>query len=434
MNVHDSEKISGILIQMGYSPCEADHEADVILLNTCSVREKSYQKVFSYLGKIKPLKEKNPDLIIGVCGCVAQQDKNNLFRKVPFIDFLMGPRSLSRLEFLLEESRLHQHPSDLEYRDDSISLSPHQIIRKTFPKAYLTIMEGCNRRCSYCIVPLTRGREVYRPFSDILAEAEYLTDKGFSEIELLGQNVNSYRSNGKAFHDLLHAVSSIDNIRRIRFTTSHPAQLTDAIMLEMRNNEKICNSIHLPVQSGSTRILELMDRGYTREKFISKTKWLKQHIKCFTLSTDIIVGFPSETEKDFQETLTLMEDVKFDQVYSFAYSPRPNTAAEKLEDDIPRAQKLDRLYYLQDRQNEIQKKLNGQWIGKTVEVLVDGRSQKDGKMLSGRTTNNKIVNFQQEKSSIGELTNVKITKATVHSLIGKESVERFSNSLDFDEK
>jgi tRNA-2-methylthio-N6-dimethylallyladenosine synthase len=426
MNVHDSEKICGILAQLGCTPSTAEHHADLILLNTCSVREKSYQKVFSYLGKIKPLKEKNPDLIIGVCGCVAQQEKEQFFRKAPFIDFLMGPRSLAQLEYLIEESRHHHHPSDLEYRDDSITLSHRQIARKTFPKAYLTIMEGCNRKCSYCIVPQTRGREVYRPFEDILAETEYLSSQRFIEIELLGQNVTSYQSNGKTFHDLLHTVSSFTNISRMRFTTSHPAHLTEEIMQEMKTNEKICNNLHLPVQSGSSKILNFMNRGYTREDFITKTKWLKQYIKSFTLSTDIIVGFPGETQNDFQDTLSLMEEVQFDQIYSFAYSPRPNTASAQMRDEIPRSQKLDRLYCLQEKQNGIQKRLNEKWIGEIVTVLVDGQSQKDKSMLTGRTASNKIVNFKQERSSVGKLINVKIKEATLHSLIGRETKEEVS--------
>lgn len=419
MNVHDSEKISGLLDHMGYLPCTNEDDANLILLNTCSVREKAYQKVFSYLGNLKSLKEKNPDLIIGVCGCVAQHEKDHLFIKAPFIDFLMGPRSMASLKHLIESSHSKRHPTDLEFRNDFLHISHEKVMRKTFPKAYLTIMEGCNRKCSYCIVPQTRGREVHRPFDDIILETRYLADQGFIEIELLGQNVNSYRFNGKGFHDLLKALSCIDPIKRIRFTTSHPAKLDSNIMQGMKINEKVCNNLHLPVQSGSTKILSFMKRGYSRDEFMHKAKWLKQNIKDFTLSTDIIVGFPGETDEDFNDTLTLIDGIEFDQIYSFAYSSRPNTSSEALGNDVPQALKMDRLYRLQSKQNEIQKKLNYLWIGKVVEVLVDGYSQKDHSMLTGRTTNNKIVNFKEDSSSMGKLVHVMITHSTIHSLIGK---------------
>ncbi len=419
MNIHDSEKLSGLLSQMDYSPCANEHEADLIILNTCSVREKAYQKVFSYLGKLKPLKEKNSDLIIGVCGCVAQHEKENLFKKAPYINFLMGPRSIASLKNLIEESQSGYQPIDLEFRDDFLNLSHHNILRQTYPKAYLTIMEGCNRACSYCIVPQTRGREVHRTFADIVLEARCLAEQGFLEIELLGQNVNSYLSSDKGFHDLLIALSLVKNIKRLRFTTSHPAQLNMNIMNQMKDNEKVCNHLHLPVQSGSTKILNLMNRGYSRQDFIKEAKWLKQNIKGFTLSTDIIVGFPGERENDFNDTLSLIEEIEFDQIYSFVYSPRPNTSAEALGDDISHSIKMERLYHLQSKQYEIQKRLNEQWIGKIVNVLVDGFSQKNHSMLTGRTTNNKIVNFKEDSSSIGKLLDVCITQSSIHSLNGE---------------
>lgn len=424
MNEHDSEKISGILAGLGYRPSRTLDDASLVLLNTCSVREKSFQKVFDFLGRLKKLKEDNPGLIIGVCGCVAQQEGERIFEKAPFVSFLMGPRNFGGLAALIERSSRQARSSDLEWRDDFVSVPYENFIRTSFPKAYITIMEGCNRRCSYCIVPQTRGREVCRPFTDIIREADHLcSEKGFHEIELLGQNVNGYRYGDKDFVDLLTAIAALSSSKRIKFTTSHPSHLSERLMFFMRDSEKICNHIHLPVQSGSTRILKFMNRGYTREEFIDKAFWLKQYIKDFTLSTDIIVGFPGEEDSDYLDTISLLKEVQFQNIYSFAYSPRPGTSAASVDDNIPRKVKMERLHDLQILQARIQEDNNKKWIGRTVSVMVDGTSRKNGNMLSGRTRNNQTVNFYGNgmitSGGNDRLVPVKIMGASIHSLIGE---------------
>ncbi len=419
MNEHDTEKISGILSSLGYCNSSDTENADIILLNTCSVREKSHNKVFTFLGKLRRLKENNPDIIIGVCGCVAQHEGDNIFRKTPFVDFLVGPRSIGNLKMLIEQAKKKKRAFDLELRDDFTQLPFSAFVRRTFPRAYITIMEGCNRQCAYCIVPQTRGREVCRPFEDIIAEAHSIVDTGYHEIELLGQNVNSYRYEGRTFINLLVHLARIDSLRRLRFTTSHPSYMTEELMQLMKDNEKICNHLHLPLQSGSSRILQLMNRGYEPHEYFEKALWLKQNIKDFTLSTDIIVGFPSESDTDFSATISMMKEIKFETIYSFAYSPRPRTAASMMNDDVPKIVKMERLYFLQDIQSSIQSEENKRWEGKCVEVLTEGKSKKNDFMLAGRMTNNKIVNFSGSHDLIGRFAHVKIIDSSVHSLIGK---------------
>ncbi|MEW5807790.1 MAG: tRNA (N6-isopentenyl adenosine(37)-C2)-methylthiotransferase MiaB [Acidobacteriota bacterium] len=419
MNDHDSEKISGVLSSMGYAPSAALSDADVILLNTCSVREKSFQKAFAFLGRLKKMKEENPSLIIGFCGCVAQQEGSRIFERAPHVNFIMGPRSLGSIEKLIDQSSSSSICLDPLWKDDFSMIRFESFVRKTFPKAYITIMEGCNRGCSYCIVPQTRGREACRPFQEIIREAIFLSESGFLEIELLGQNVNGYRFEDKTFVDLLRGLLKIHSLKRIRFTTSHPSHLSLEIMREMKENDRMCNHVHLPVQSGSDRILKLMNRGYTARDYIEKVFWLKENIKDFTLSTDIIVGFPGEDDSDFKDTISLIEKIEFQNIYSFAYSPRPGTPAAKLNDNVPHSVKLERLHSLQNLQTSIQEQANREWIGRDVQVLYDGKSKKDNNMLSGRTKNNKIVNFYCREPLKDRIVTVKIKDSSVHCLIGE---------------
>ncbi len=419
MNEHDSEKISGVLSSLGYCNSDDTEHADIILLNTCSVREKSHNKVFTFLGKLRKLKESNPDLIIGVCGCVAQHEKEDIFKKSPFVDFLLGPRSIGSLKSLIDQAKSKKRAVDFEMRNDFARLPYAAFARSTFPRAYITIMEGCNRRCTYCIVPQTRGREVCRSLEEIVAEGYAIADAGYQEVELLGQNVNSYLHERKTFVDLLAALHQIDPLKRLRFTTSHPSHLTEELMQLMKDSRKICNHLHLPLQSGSSKILRIMGRGYSAEEYAEKAVWLKQNIKDFTLSTDVIVGFPGESNDDFLKTISMLREIEFETIYSFAYSPRPGTAASMMKDDIPKTLKMERLYHLQNVQSSIQTAANKKWEGRCVEVLTEGKSKKSQLMLCGRMTNNKIVNFTGPNDLIGRFAHVTITESSVHSLIGQ---------------
>ena len=355
MNVHDSEKLAGALEREGYRPAADVAEADVVLLNTCSIREKAAEKVFGELGHLLAVKRRRPELAIGVCGCVGQQEGERIFERAPYVDFVLGPRATASLGPTVNELRALA-PEDrpkrvhIEYRRDSIEFPFDEIRREGLSraKAFVTVIEGCNHRCTYCIVPTTRGREVCRPMDDVLAEVRSLADRGVVEVEFLGQTVNAYRDEaGNTLGDLLVAASRVDGIDRLRFTTSHPAQMTDALLDAMAEASPIvCPYLHLPVQSGSTEVLRAMRRGYTREKYLDKIEGLRRRIPGMTFGTDIIVGFPTESVANFEETLSLLDDVGYDTVYSFAYSPRPGTAALELVDDVPHGEKIERLQTL----------------------------------------------------------------------------------------
>jgi tRNA-2-methylthio-N6-dimethylallyladenosine synthase len=425
MNVHDSEKLAGALESIGYRKAAGRHDADVILFNTCSIREKAAEKVFSEVGRLRPLKRKNPRLIIGLCGCVAQQEGEAIFSRAPIIDFVIGPRATASLPRTLERLRAGdpsaRHTVDTEYREDSIRF-PFDSIRRESPetaKAYVTIIEGCNHRCTYCIVPTTRGREICRPMAEVLAEVRSLGEKGIREVEYLGQTVNAYRDReGNTLAELLRATAKMDCIERIRFTTSHPAQMTDTLMDAMLDSRPtLCPYLHLPVQSGSSTVLERMRRGYDRETYLTKIEQLRQRIPEMLFGTDVIVGFPGESEEEFEQTLSLLEEVPFDTVYSFTYSERPGTRALEFGDDIPLAVKMERLQRLQARQQEIQRGRNKMWVGRQVELLVEGRSKRDATRWTGRTPDNRIVHFTGE-SAPGSFVNVEITTATPYSLVG----------------
>jgi tRNA-2-methylthio-N6-dimethylallyladenosine synthase len=382
--------------------------------------------VFSELGRFRRLKRGNPGLLLGICGCVAQQEGERIFQRAPYVDFVLGPRATGSLPEILARFRAGDAGVrgivDVEYRSDSIDF-PFDTIRReestASGKAYVTIMEGCNHRCTYCVVPQTRGREVYRPMGEVLHEVESLAQRGILEVEFLGQTVNAYRdAEGRTLAELLLAAERIARIRRIRFTTSHPAQMTDRLMEAMAAaTPKVCPYLHLPVQSGSDRVLRTMRRGYDRGTYLSKIERLRNLIPAICFGTDVIVGFPGETEEEFEETLSLLEEVGFDTVYSFAYSPRPGTRALEFE-DLPSALKIERLERLQSRQKEIQQERNARWVGRVAEVLVEGRSKRDEAKWGGRTAEFRIVNFSGEATA-GRLQNVRITSSSAFSLSGE---------------
>jgi len=425
MNVLDSDKLAGTLESHGYRRAASASEADVILLNTCSIREKAAEKIFSELGRLKPLKKRTPELLLGVCGCVAQQEGERIFARAPHVDFVLGPRAGATLDEVLTRHRAGDRTVrgtlDVEYRSDSIDF-PFEKIRRAAAgtgRAFVTIIEGCNHRCTYCVVPRTRGKEICREMGQIMEEVRSLAERGVLEVEFLGQTVNAYRdSNGRTLGDLLAETARLDGIERIRFTTSHPAQMTDALMDAMAAaRPKVCPYLHLPVQSGSSAVLRAMRRGYDREAYLAKIEGLRRRIPGISFGTDIIVGFPGETEREFGETLSLLQEVEFDTVYSFAYSARPGTAAHGM-DDPPLELKLERVNRLQALQNGIQARRNQGWVGRAVEVLVEGPSKKRPSRWSGRSADYRIVNFSG-RATPGRISAVRITGASAFSLRGE---------------
>ena len=424
MNVHDSEKIAGSLRKIGFSPTSSEVDADLIVLNTCSVREKAEEKVFAHLGRLKPLKELKP-LIIGVTGCVAQQEGEAVFARAPYVDFVLGTQSLVLLPEVVQRVRdrgervveIGRHPENLDF-------PPEQIDRVAGVKAFSTIMEGCDNFCSFCIVPFTRGRERCRSLEDVVAEAELMARDGVKEIQLLGQNVNSYvdPGRGRSFAELLDAVHGVDGIERIRFTSPHPKDFDRPLMERFRDLPKLCPHMHLPLQSGSTSVLSRMKRGHTREQYLEKVAAIRELVPDIALSTDLIVGFPRETDAEFEDTMTLVQAVAYDSIFSFKYSPRPYTSAQReLPDDVLPEVKSERLAHLQDTQRRIQLRKNLEQVGRTVEVLVDGasKSKKTSGMLSGRSPHNRVVNFRGDPTAMGHFIDVRITRAGPNSLFGE---------------
>jgi len=422
MNEDDSERMRGIMLSMGYEEVEDPSSADIIIVNSCTVRAKSEHKALSFLGRVKRFKSKGA--LIGITGCVAQERKEELFTQFPFLDFIMGPPALSSFRKLLQRIESGERKIILTERDGGVEF-PFERIYTGKVKAYVTIMEGCNNFCSYCIVPFVRGQEISRKPDDIIKECELHAEKGIKEVILLGQNVNSYgKEFGISLADLVKKVSLIDGIKRIRFLTSHPKDLTDDIIKCFGEVEKLCEQIHLPAQSGSNRILRAMNRKYTREDYLGLIKKLRSVRPDIAITSDFIVGFPGETEEDFKDTLSLVEEVRFDNFFSFKYSPRPGTSAEKLPDDVPPEEKARRIVLLQEIQKRITLEINSSIVGKKEEVLVEGMSKntKKGKVacqLFGRTRKNKIVNFSGDEKLIGSLINVKIKEALANDLIGE---------------
>jgi tRNA-2-methylthio-N6-dimethylallyladenosine synthase len=421
MNQLDSARIVQLMKSADYEPTDSVDDADLIILNTCSVRDKAEQKVYSALGRWRPLKEEK-GVILGVGGCVAQQEGEAIFSRAPAVDFVLGTQSLPTLPDIVRrlldgESRvveIGRHPGNLD-------IPPEQIDRIPGVKAYITIMEGCDNFCSFCVVPFTRGRERCRTVAQIVGEAESLADAGFREIQLLGQNVNSYRDpkDGRGFAALTDAVGAVTGIRRIRFTSPHPKDFSEALMERFAAGGALMPHMHLPAQSGSTSVLERMRRGYSREDFLELVRRARERAPGLALSTDLIVGFCGETPREFEDTLTLLDEVRFSSVYSFKYSERPHTLASKrLPDDVPDPDKTERLIALQSRQREIQLSLHRSLVGRTVEVLIEGPSRKGGQ-LAGRGPDNRIVNFEGPLDAIGSFAEVTITGFGPNSLLGE---------------
>jgi tRNA-2-methylthio-N6-dimethylallyladenosine synthase len=423
MNEHDSERILQFLEGSLYSETKEAKEADLILINTCSVREKPEHKVYSALGRFKRFKEEKGTMI-GVAGCVAQQEGRRLLDRVPYLDLVVGtqaiplvPELLKRIETTGERVCETGIDQDGEYLR---SLPPQRPQAKV--KSFVTIMQGCNHFCSFCIVPYVRGRERSRPSQEILAEVNHLAELGVKEVYLLGQNVNGYGKGLEGeldFSGLLHRINVIAGIERIRFTTSHPADLSDALIQDFSELGKLCEHIHLPFQSGSNRILKAMHRNYTKESYLERIGCLREVCPSIAITADAIVGFPGEREEDFRETLNLMEKVQFDDLFSFKYSPRKGTQAAQFENQVEEKVKQERLSILQQIQREMTIQKNQALEGSLEEVLVEGKSKQSDRDLTGRTRSNKIVNFPGDISLLGTLVLVRITKAFPHSLRGE---------------
>ena len=434
MNQYDSERVAQVLGRMDYERTEQIDTADLILLNTCSVRDKAEQKVYSALGRWKELKDRRESVIIGVGGCVAQQEGANLLRRMPHVDLVFGTHNIHKLPQMVEQvQRSQSRPVEIAfYRDPSYMDDPEGRSRVEGAKAFVTIMQGCNKVCSFCIVPYVRGREVSRPSAKILAEIESLARHGVKEVMLLGQNVNSYgkTSPGElSFAELLGRVNAIEGLQRIRFTTSHPQDLSPELIEAFATLDKLCEHLHLPVQSGSDSVLTRMRRGYTRNEYLTRIDRLRQRCPKVALSTDIIVGFPGETDVEFANTLEMLRQVEYDEIFSFMYSPRTQTVSAKIyDDDVVDEIKKDRLQEVLRLQKEISLKKNRQGIGNVEEVLVDGRSRLKNGQVMGRTRTNRIVNLTGEETLVGSLLPVRIIGATANSLIGEViTAERVSD-------
>jgi tRNA-2-methylthio-N6-dimethylallyladenosine synthase len=421
MNAHDSEKVIGTLQQQGYRQVETELEAGLILYNTCSIRDKAEQKVFNRLNDYKKLYKAGKRF--GVLGCVAQQEGEKIFERAPYVSLVSGSASYRKLPEML--SRLESGESRITGLDDRQTEETFETeftARQNPYRGYITIIEGCDKFCSYCVVPYTRGKERSRGSSSVLAEARRIVDQGYTEIQLLGQNVNSYRDpEGKSsFAELLDSIGRLKGIRRVRFTTSHPRDFTKDIVQAIEANPALCDHVHLPVQSGSSRVLKMMAREYTRDWYLERISWIKAAKRPISLSTDIIVGFPGETADDFIETMDLLQEVQYDCVFGFKYSARPNTPALTMIDSIPETEKACRLQVLLDRQREIQRVNYSKQIGHVLEVMVENQNPARGQ-IAGRSSQNKPVNFicaQQIAPAPGSYLQVKITGAFPNSLIG----------------
>ena len=422
MNEYDSDKMADVLdAAEGFSKTDDPAEADVILLNTCSVREKAQEKVFSDLGRLRHLKERNPELIIGVGGCVASQEGEAIIKRAPYVDVVFGPQTLHRLPELIRSRRASGRPQvDISFPE--IEKFDHlPIARVDGCTAYVSIMEGCSKYCSFCVVPYTRGEEVSRPFDDVLTEVAGLADQGVREITLLGQNVNAYRgamSDGEIadFALLLEYVAEVPGVKRIRYSTSHPKEFTQRLIDVYARVPKLANHVHLPVQSGSDRVLSAMKRGYSALEYKSIIRRLRATRPDVSVTSDFIVGFPGESDADFEQTMKLIADVGFDGSFSFIYSPRPGTPAASLPDQVPADIQHARLTRLQAAVGQHAQSIGESMVGSVQRVLVERLSRKNGRELAGRTGNNRVVNFQGSAGMIGRMVDVRITQAWSHSL------------------
>ncbi len=442
MNVHDSEKVVGTLLQEGYRQVETVEQADLVLYNTCSIRDKAEQKVFNRLSDYKKYKKQGKTF--GVLGCVAQQEGEKIFERAPYVSLVAGSASYRNLPSMLaqlesatleagkSESRKPEAESlvritGLDDRETDACFETEFTARTNPHRGYITIIEGCDKFCAYCVVPYTRGKERSRTSESVLAEARQMADLGYTEIQLLGQNVNSYKdsegnsSATKTFAELLAAVGEVPGIRRVRFTTSHPRDFGPDIVDAIDAVPTLCDHVHLPVQSGSTRVLDAMQRLYTRDQYLERISWMKTAKREISITTDVIVGFPGETESDFAETLDLLDEVGYDAVFAFKYSPRPNTPSLKLEDAIPEEEKSRRLEVLMAKQREIQTIRYKKYIGTTCEVMVEGRNEPRAQWI-GRTTHNKTLNFSAPPSAnlkAGTYAPVRVTGSFPNSLLGE---------------
>ena len=424
MNVYDSDRIAQILTTRNYRQVQDPREADLIFVNTCSVREKPEQKVYSMLGRLRALKERNPKVILGIGGCMAQQEGETLLERIPYLDFALGTKEMQRLPEILDEveflgkrkAATALHGRIDPYQSLALSPSPRQ------PTAFVSIMQGCDNFCTFCVVPYVRGREVSRSSPDILAEINALCVHGVREVTLLGQNVNSYgkrRTGELGFVELLEAIQGIQGLERIRFTTSHPKDLSASLIQAFGRISKLCEHIHLPLQSGSNRILRRMNRGYTKEEFIEKVASLRRSCPGIRITSDLIVGFPGEGDRDFQDTLEAIEQVQFDDIFSFCYSDRPFARAASFDGKVPQDLSRQRLMNLQTAQGEITRTRNKNWEGKEVEVLVEGPTKTNPQEKTGRSRANQIVNFPGKSIEVGALVWLKIQKAHAHSFRGE---------------
>jgi tRNA-2-methylthio-N6-dimethylallyladenosine synthase len=425
MNEYDSSRMADMLrISEGLEPTEVVEEADVIILNTCSIREKAEEKVFSHLGRFIPLKEKNPNLIIGVGGCVASQEGATIIERAPYVDVVFGPQTLHRLPELIEKQRqsgISQVDISFPEIEKFDRLPPPRVEGSA---AFLSIMEGCSKYCTFCVVPFTRGDEVSRPFEDVLTEAAQLAEQGVKEITLIGQTVNAYRSTNSEGQPadlamLIEYIAEMPGIERIRFTTSHPNDMSEALIDCFKRIPKLVSHLHLPVQSGSDKVLMAMKRNHTALQYKSIIRKLRAARPDICISSDFIVGFPGETDADFEATMKLIEDVGYDFSYSFLYSPRPGTPASYLTDETPEAVKQDRLAKLQAFNDSQGKKISDAMVGTVQRVLVEGTSKRDAQELAGKTDNNRTVNFPGAAELINQFVNVRITESMTYTLRGE---------------
>lgn len=424
MNVHDTETISGILQNLGYEKADHEEEADVVILNTCAIRENAENKVFGVLGRLKHVKRNNPNLILGVCGCMSQEEKvvNTILQKYQHVDLVFGTHNIHRLPIYLRDAYMNKERVIEVWSQEGDIVEHMPKLREGNIKAWVNITYGCDEFCTYCIVPYTRGKERSRKPEDILGEIQKLADEGFKEVTLLGQNVNSYGKDFKdreyGFGDLLKDITEI-NIPRVRFTTSHPRDFDDKTIAALAIGKNLCEHIHLPVQSGNNEVLKKMNRKYTREMYLELVRKMKDAIPNVALTTDIIVGFPTETQEQFLDTLSLVKEVGFEGAYTFVFSPREGTPAAKMQDDVPQDEKKERLYQLNEVINQQFAEGHKKYEGHIVEVLCEGTSKNDDTMLAGYTRTNKLVNFKGDMRFIGELVQVKITESKTWFLKGE---------------
>jgi tRNA-2-methylthio-N6-dimethylallyladenosine synthase len=422
MNVHDSEKVIGTLLHEGYAQVDTVEEAGLVLYNTCSIRDKAEQKVFNRLNDYKKFQKQGKKF--GVLGCVAQQEGEKIFERAPYVSLVAGSASYRNLpQMLVQLETGNQRVTGLDDRQTDETFDTEFTARSNKYRGYITIIEGCDKFCAYCVVPYTRGKERSRTSDSVIAEAKRMAEAGFTDIQLLGQNVNSYKdpSRQRTFAELLIALGELPGIKRVRFTTSHPRDFTKDIVEAIESVPSLCDHVHLPVQSGSSRVLKAMLREYTREQYLERIGWLKASKRYISLTTDIIVGFPGETVADFEETMSLLHEVGFDGVFAFKYSPRPNTPAIHMDDSIPEEEKSKRLTILLDRQRELQRTNYQKHLGEVAEVMVESRNEVR-QQLVGRHSQNKTVNFTSAaliQPALGSYVNVRITKALPNSLVGE---------------